>query len=121
MLLILSQHPTATRVAGFRAWLELGYCVTKGSTGIRIWAQCEPSRKRIQAWRDAGADPDQRPQPSYKLVSVFDRLSRVCPRHGFAVGVVKVVLLSCLGGWIFSLPSERPAVTFHLWSPLVAA
>jgi hypothetical protein len=28
VLLILCQHPTATRVAGFRAWLELGYCVT---------------------------------------------------------------------------------------------
>ena len=49
VLLILSQHPTATRVAGFRAWLELGYCVTKGSTGIRIWARCAPSGKRIQA------------------------------------------------------------------------
>jgi hypothetical protein len=36
VLLIVSQHPTAERVAGFRAWLELGYCVTKGSKGIRI-------------------------------------------------------------------------------------
>ena len=71
VLLILSQHPTATRVAGFRAWLELGYCVTKGSTGIRIWARCAPSRKRMQAWRDAGADPDEMPRATYKLVSVF--------------------------------------------------
>jgi N-terminal domain of anti-restriction factor ArdC len=71
VLLILSQHPTATRVAGFSAWLELGYCVMKGSTGIRIWARCDPSRKRMQAWRDAGADPDQRPRATYKLVSVF--------------------------------------------------
>ena len=71
VLLIYLQHPTAERVAGFRAWLELGYCVTKGSTGIRIWARCAPSHKRLQAWRDAGADPDQRPKPTYKLVSVF--------------------------------------------------
>ena len=76
VLLILSQHPTATRVAGFRAWLELGYCVTKGSRGIRIWARCAPSRKRIQAWRNAGADPDEMPRATYKLVSVFDTLSR---------------------------------------------
>lgn len=78
VLLILFQHPTATRVAGFRAWLELGYCVTKGNTGIRIWARYEPSRKRIQAWRDAGADPGQRPRASYKLVSEF------APRSGRA-------------------------------------
>jgi hypothetical protein len=77
VLLILSQRPTATRVAGFRAWLELGYCVTKGSKGIRIWARCAPSRKRMQAWRNAGADPDEMPRATYKLVSVFDRLSRV--------------------------------------------
>jgi N-terminal domain of anti-restriction factor ArdC len=36
VLLILAQHPSATRVAGFRAWLDLGWCVTKGSTAIRI-------------------------------------------------------------------------------------
>ena len=30
-----------------------------------------PSQKRLQAWRDAGADPDQRPKPTYKLVSVY--------------------------------------------------
>jgi N-terminal domain of anti-restriction factor ArdC len=78
VLLILHQRPTATRVAGFRTWLDLGYCVCKrpvdvpeGAWGIRIWARCEPSRKRIQAWRDAGADPDERPRANYKLVTVF--------------------------------------------------
>jgi len=29
VLLILHQHPTAERVAGFNAWLKLGYHVTK--------------------------------------------------------------------------------------------
>ena len=42
VLLILHQHPTAQRVAGFRAWLNLGYCVTKASRAIRIWAPCPP-------------------------------------------------------------------------------
>ena len=37
-LLIAMQHPTAERVAGFRAWLSLGYCVRKGERAIRIWA-----------------------------------------------------------------------------------
>jgi hypothetical protein len=79
-VLILSQHPTAERVAGFRAWLDLGYCVTKGSKGIRIWARCAPSPKRMQAWRAAGTDPDEMPRATYRLVSVFDTLSRVCHR-----------------------------------------
>jgi antirestriction protein ArdC len=81
VLLILSQHPTAERVAGFRAWLELGYCVTKGSTGIRIWARCAPSPKRMQAWRDAGADPNDKPRATYKLVSVFaqDQVAELPP------------------------------------------
>jgi antirestriction protein ArdC len=65
-------------VAGFRTWLDLGYCVRKrpddvpeGAWAIRIWARCEPSHKRIQAWRDAGADHDERPRATYKLVTVF--------------------------------------------------
>jgi hypothetical protein len=45
--------------------------VTKGSRGIRIWARCEPSQKRLRAWREAGADPDERPSATYRLVCVF--------------------------------------------------
>jgi antirestriction protein ArdC len=71
VLLILSQHPTAHHVAGFRKWLELGYAVQRGQHGIKIWARCAPSHKRMQAWRNAGADPDERPRATYKLVSVF--------------------------------------------------
>ena len=33
--------------------------------------------QRMQAWRNAGANPDEKPRAAYKLVSVFDRLSRV--------------------------------------------
>ena len=38
VLLILSQHPSAERVAGFRKWLELGYAVQRGQHAIKIWA-----------------------------------------------------------------------------------
>ena len=66
-LLIALQDPEATKVAGFRAWLSLGYCVRKGERShIRVWARCEPSKKRLQAWRDAGADPAKRPKAFYK-------------------------------------------------------
>ena len=57
-LLIALQDPRATHVAGFRAWLRLGYCVKRGETShIRVWAPCPPSKKKLQAWRDAGAVP----------------------------------------------------------------
>src|ERR1700742_3488048 len=72
-LLIAAQDPDATRVAGFRAWLSLGYCVRKGETcRIRIWACCDPSAKKIRAWRESGADPTERPRPFYRLEPVFD-------------------------------------------------
>ena len=69
VLLILHQHPTAQRVAGFRAWLDLGYCPMKGSKAIRIWAPCPPTTRQLQAWRDAGADPDEKPRGGFKLIS----------------------------------------------------
>lgn len=71
--LIALQRPDATRVAGFKAWLTLGYCVRRGETAIRIWAPVPPSKKRLQAWRDAGADPRARPRTFFRLTAVFDR------------------------------------------------
>ena len=77
VLMIVQQHPTAERVAGFRAWLALRYCPMKGSRAIRIWAPCPPGKRQLQAWRDAGADPETKPRTAWRLASVFDRLSRV--------------------------------------------
>ena len=87
VLLILSQHPTAERVAGFRAWLELGYFVTKGSTGIRIWARCAPSPKRMRAWRKPCCDHNlQCNHMAFQLVATqrrhrkfdFGRCGKMC-------------------------------------------
>jgi antirestriction protein ArdC len=72
-LLIAHQCPAATRVAGFRAWLRLGYCVRKGERAIRIWAPCPPSPRRLREWREEGADPEQKPRTGFRLVAVFDR------------------------------------------------
>jgi len=73
-LLVCLQDPTATYVAGFRAWLKLGYCVRRGSTShIRIWAPCPPSRKKLQAWRDAGAAAAERPRTYFRLEAVFSQ------------------------------------------------
>jgi hypothetical protein len=38
-LLIAMQKPDATRVAGFKAWLALGYCVRRGEKALRIFAK----------------------------------------------------------------------------------
>jgi hypothetical protein len=47
----LLARPDATFVAGFKAWLELGYCVRKGEHAIRIFAPMtvnhDSSEKRI--------------------------------------------------------------------------
>jgi antirestriction protein ArdC len=67
-MLIAYQHPTASRVAGFRKWLELGYVVRKGQHGIRIWAPCPPSKKQLAAAAAAGED---RPRTFFRLTAVF--------------------------------------------------
>jgi antirestriction protein ArdC len=72
-LLIAMQRPEATRIAGFRSWLKLGYCVRKGETALRIWCPCPPSAKRLRDWQDAGADPAERPRTHFRLGPVFDR------------------------------------------------
>jgi antirestriction protein ArdC len=72
-LLIAHQCPAATHVAGFRSWLGLGYCVRKGEHAIRVWAPMPPSKKALEAWRQVGSPPDQRPRTYFRLVPVFDR------------------------------------------------
>ncbi len=88
-LLIAFQRPDATRVAGFRRWLELGYAVRKGEHGIRIWAPCPPSKRRLREWKAAGADPDKRPRTFFRHVSVFDR-SQVEPLPNFPGGPLEL-------------------------------
>src|SRR5271167_2897689 len=72
-LLIAMQRPAATHVAGFRAWLNLGYCVQRGEKAIRIWVPIPPSRKQLERWARAGSDPAERPNTHFKLGPVFDR------------------------------------------------
>lgn len=64
-LLIAQQCPGATRVAGFRAWLALGYCVRRGERAIRIWV---PMRVR-----DRQAEDPEAKKTIFRLGPVFDR------------------------------------------------
>ena len=77
-LLIALQKPDATRVAGFRAWLKLGYAVRRGERAIKIWVPVPPSKKKLDEWRARGADPADRPRTWFRLGPVFDR-SQVDP------------------------------------------
>jgi antirestriction protein ArdC len=76
--LIALQRPTATRVAGFRAWLKLGYAVQRSEKAIRIWVPIPPSRKQVEEWQQRGGDPNERPRTNFKLGPVFDR-AQVAP------------------------------------------
>jgi N-terminal domain of anti-restriction factor ArdC len=75
-LLVALSCPDATFVAGFRAWLDLGYCVHKGEKAIRIIAPM-PLKSQEETVNEDGS----RPRVVFKGVSVFDR-SQVAPIDG---------------------------------------
>jgi antirestriction protein ArdC len=81
-LMIAMQLGHATRVTGFRRWLDIGYCVRKGEHAIRIWAPCLPSKKAMKSWRESGAKPEDEPGVFFRLVPVFDA-SQVDPLPDF--------------------------------------
>lgn len=66
VMLIASQRPDASRVAGFHAWRKLGRFVKKGEKGIAIVA---PIARRKDAADDEG------PVRGFRVVTVFDILS----------------------------------------------
>jgi antirestriction protein ArdC len=72
-LLNAMQCPHAPRVAGFRAWLKLGYCVRRGERALRIWVPLPPSKAELDAWRKTGAVAAEKPRTRFRLGPVFDR------------------------------------------------
>ena len=76
ILAIARQRPTATRVAGFGTWKELGRFVKRGEKGIQILAPMAGYRRRKS---DAEQETDEKPKPvlfGFRVVHVFERLSR---------------------------------------------
>ena len=73
---IARQRPTATRVAGFRTWKELGRFVKKGEKGIQILAPMVGHRRRKDdADRNRTQDDSGKPAPvliGFRAVYVFD-------------------------------------------------
>jgi hypothetical protein len=70
------QRPTATRVAGLRAWNELGRFVKKGEKGIQILAPMIGYRRRRDAAEpEPDSNQDAKPAPmliGFRAVYVFD-------------------------------------------------
>jgi hypothetical protein len=67
-ILIWTQAPDATRVAGFHTWKSLNRSVKKGEHGIRILA---PMMRKMEEERDGKTEQVIRPV-SFRVVSVFD-------------------------------------------------
>jgi hypothetical protein len=74
-LLIMTQRPDATRVAGYTTWKKLGRQVCKGEKGIAILAPIVCRNKRnIEEFVTAETDDDQdaRALRGFKVAHVFD-------------------------------------------------
>jgi antirestriction protein ArdC len=67
-ILIFSQMPTATRVAGYRAWHKLGRFVRKGEHGIVILAPVLPRRREADAEEEETTETAIR----FRTAHVFD-------------------------------------------------
>lgn len=68
-LLIYSQCPEATRVAGYKTWQSLGRHVRKGEKGIAILA---PSKRKITETLDDGTEDERVALVGFRTVYVFD-------------------------------------------------
>jgi DNA primase len=71
-LLIYSQCPHATRVAGFHTWRSLGRSVRKGEKGLAIFAPCVYKRKIESDVPDIEDDAFVKVLTGFRVVYVFD-------------------------------------------------
>ena len=67
-LLIASQRPSATQVAGYKTWQKLKRQVRKGETGIKIFAPCKFSREVDKG----NGETETKDGMFFRCVSVFD-------------------------------------------------
>ncbi|WP_421740811.1 ArdC-like ssDNA-binding domain-containing protein [Cellulomonas sp.] len=78
LLLIATQRPDATRVAGIRTWNSIGRRVVKGEHGIAILAPCIYKRSDDETPRDddpqraRDTEDSRRQLRGFKVVHVFD-------------------------------------------------
>jgi antirestriction protein ArdC len=121
VLLIHLQRPTATRVAGYRAWQALGRQVQKGEKAIKIWApmigkdkEADDGSTKLYGFRLANVfdvaqtDGEELPEIVHLLTGdgpegVWDRLVDIAQELGFAVGMDE---LNGPNGWCNHMTHE---------------
>jgi RNA polymerase sigma factor (sigma-70 family) len=72
VMLINSQRPTATRVAGFHAWHDLGRFVKRGEKGIAILAPIRAKSRELAAPADRGESESTSRVVGFRTAYVFD-------------------------------------------------
>jgi antirestriction protein ArdC len=70
VMLIASQRPDATQVAGFNTWKQLGRFVKKGAKGIMILAPMVHKKTKT----DASEEEQEQTTITFRAVYVFDRV-----------------------------------------------
>lgn len=76
LVLILAQSPTATHVAGFRKWQQLGRQVRKGERAIRIFGFRQKKLNTGESGEGEQAEPSESGEKTFTylpILSVFDR------------------------------------------------
>lgn len=71
-MLIWLQYPTASYVAGFRAWQKMNRQVRKGEKGIQILAPCPHKIVKEVLLEDGTVDEREITYTTFRPVSVFD-------------------------------------------------
>jgi hypothetical protein len=106
VLLIASQKPNASYVAGFRTWNELGRFVKKGEKGIMILA---PIIRRKAQNDDEERDENFRPIAGFRAAFVFD-ISQTMGTNFRRSASFRVILLSTPAGCV-DLPPRRASAS----------
>lgn len=87
ILLIASQHPGATMVAGYEAWQALGRQVTRGQKGIAVLAESVGSAGLKEAATDGTAQAAEHgDQGRTRLTYVWD-ISQTTGPDGLELGI----------------------------------
>lgn len=138
ILLIITQRPDATRVAGYQTWRKLHRQVTRGAKGIMIFAplvrktldanECgiETQRESLVGYRAAVvfdvADTDGNPLPALSKFEgnpgeYLERLKSLVTQSGCSLEYSMSILPAlgqCSSGKIVLLPELSPAEEFHV-------
>lgn len=72
MMVILAQMPEATAVISFKAWLERGRQVKKGSTALRVYAPITVTDKDRDGTPKVGRDGQEKKYVSFRMIPEFD-------------------------------------------------